>query len=399
MKICLLLGPMSLGPRTDYPFASWRQTPGLTGTDQGFIRIGECLAAAGHSVEYIVPSSATEHAGCKVVPRATGHYDAALAVNEPDLLRYIDADIRACAMWLNDVSFCRVGFNRSVDLFFSPSNAHREQFRTRPAWRRVEVTQQNPNGIEQYEFEPDKWRVVHLGCDPDRFGTHAPGTADESPQWVPIAPKVPGKVVYCSSPDRGLHHLLSQWPRIRRAVPHATLHIFYRLGQWIQDVASAPYPFPPIEALRARALYINEALGRMTSRPNRMGITIHDSVSRETIEREMASAECLAYPCDTVRWSEGFSCTILEACAARSCPVVLETDALPDVYGGTVPMVGRLAVNEWADEVIRVLTDPERRAAVNERCGALASKLTWAATAQNMIAEIAAEMARKREAA
>ena len=268
MKLAILFGPMSMGPRANFDFTAVRTAPGLTGTDLGFTRISEELYRMGHTVDLIVPSE--QHAylagdpvgdGMDVLREPSGHYDAAIAINEPDLLRGVDATVRTCAYWLNDMSFNRAGFDRYCDLFFSPSQAHLEMVRDVPGWKRVEVSQQNPNGVELYKFDASKWRVCELGCDPERYGTNIP--------------KIPGRVVYCSSPDRGLHWLLQEWPRIRRAVPHATLCIYYRLGKWIQDIVSAPYPFPPIEALRARALYINEALGRMSEG---YGITVHDSV-------------------------------------------------------------------------------------------------------------------------
>lgn len=374
MRIALLIGPMSLGSRESVDIANFRTTPGMTGTDLGFVRIGECLEEMGHEVTRIYPG------------QPGGKFDAAIAINEPDLLRNVDADVRTCAYWLNDMSFNRAGFHRHVDLFFSPSESHRQQVLTRPNWRRVEVSPQNPRGVELYQPEPDKWVAVELGCDPDRY------LVQYGTEMVP-AEKVPGKVIYCSSPDRGLHHLLSQWPAIKRAVPHANLHIYYTVQKWIDGLRGTPYPFPPVEPLRARALYVAEALRRMPD----MDITVHDSVSRATIESEMASAECLAYPCDTVRWSEGFSCTLLEACAARACPVTLECDALPQVYGGVVPMVDRRCIPEWRDLVIRALREEAWRGEVNDRCAAFASERTWMHTAKAMMGHIEAELAGKPE--
>jgi len=34
-------------------------------------------------------------------------------------------------------------------------------------------------------------------------------------------------VIYTSSYDRGLEHLLKMWPDVKKAVPDAELHIFY----------------------------------------------------------------------------------------------------------------------------------------------------------------------------
>ena len=41
---------------------------------------------------------------------------------------------------------------------------------------------------------------------------------------------MPGRVIWCSSADRGLHWLLSQWPKIKEAVPYASLKVFYHFN-------------------------------------------------------------------------------------------------------------------------------------------------------------------------
>lgn len=366
MRIALQIGKMSLGARPSVDIPNFRTTPGMTGTDTGFVRIGEELEKMGHAVTRMYGTAGSPE-----------QFDAAIAVNEPDLLRGVNAHVRTCAFWLNDLSFCRAGFDRHCDLFFSPSAAHIEMMRTRPGWQRVEVSQANPNGVERYKFDAEKWHPVELGCDPDRYLVQYTDTF-EPPQ------KVPGRVIYASSPDRGLHHVLQEWPRIKRAVPHAELHIFYRLEPWLRGFDQTPF-FPPIEALRARANYVEEALRRLG--PD-SGVTIRDSVSRETIEHEMAIAECLAFPCDTIRWSEGFSCTLLEACAAQACPVTLETDAFPCVYGGVVPMVPRDEIRLWSGLVIKALTDRDWRESVNRKCLAFARERTWERTARKMMEHI-----------
>ena len=199
--------------------------------------------------------------------------------------------------------------------------------------------------------------------------------------------KIPHRVAHCSSPDRGLHHLLGAWPEIRRAVPDATLHVFYRLAPWIRGFDQTPY-FPPIEPLRKRANYVEECLRRFHERGG-MGVTLRDSVSRETIEREMAQAEVLAYPCDTTTWSEGFSCTVLEACAARACPVISDCDALGSVYADLDPVPrGPGWVKAWTARVIEALLSETVRDEQNERAYRLASKLTWKIYVEKVLKEI-----------
>lgn len=383
MRVAVLFGPLCLSFRGSFDFSTIRTDPrGLTGSEYGFVRIAECLREQGHDVTIYTRSTLWDSEQplgyheilvgglrLRVLPlEALGsdgrEFDAAIAINEPDLLRNINAKVKVCEAWLNDWTFAKPDFERHVDLFVSPSHGHLEQVLTNPEWRTVGVNKATPKGGAVYIPDPAMWQVIELGCDPERYDLNLP--------------KVPGRVVYCSSPDRGLHLLLQEWPRIKRAVPHANLRIFYRLRPWIDGFTKVPY-HPPIEGLRARALYIEEALRRMQG--PEWGIEVHDSVSREQIEREMTEAECLAYPCSTTRWSEGFSCTILEACAARACPVITNCDGLESVYRDHTVMAIREKSPDWPSNwgkgVIRVLTDPVFRDCLNAGASAFASKLTW----------------------
>lgn len=416
MKISLLFGHWSLSFRKSLDFSGlWQDPRGLTGSELGCIRIAEWLSSLGHDVTLrtVSAQAGQDYNGLKIrsIDEPIEPCDAVVSINEPDLLRGApEGAFRVCAFWLNDVSFCKSGFYSHVDLFCSPSAPHLEQIMTNQAWRRVEVTPEFPNGREQYTPDPAKWCVVPLGCDPERilgepcawsgFTDEPPYDEDdptyESLWWDPRAGngkgptigKIEGRVVHCSSPDRGLHWLLQEWPAIKRAVPHATLHVFYRLEPWLRGFDQTPF-FPPIEPLRARANYVEECLRRFREMGG-LGVTLRDSVSRETIEREMAQAECLAFPCDTTTWSEGFSCATLEGCAARACPVITDCDALAGVYGGALPVVYR--VGDWQarfrDQVICALTDSAYREEVNAKAHAFALEHTWKRTAERILEEI-----------
>lgn len=388
MRVAVTMGPLCLSQRKTIDFAVARTDPrGMSGSDYGFLRIAECLRDQGHDVTARVASAeaGTTWNGIKVVPPGTqlDGFDAAIAINEPDELRTVGPGaFRVLCSWLNDWSFARVGFENHVDLFCSPSAAHMAQSMTNPAWHRVEVTAEHPNGNATYKPEPSKWCAVQLGCDPHLLG---PGRVDtgsvNAEGGFGGTAKIPGRVVYCSSPDRGLHLLLSQWPAIRKAVPHATLEIFYRLEPWLRSWDNTPF-FPAVEPLRQRALYIEECLRRLKGH----GVTVRDAVNRETIEHEMSVAECLAYPCQTTTWSEGFSCTILESCAAEACPIITDCDALGSVYAAIDPVAMQgewLPV--WRDRVIRALTDEAFRRDVNRRARKLGEELTWKKTTERIV--------------
>jgi glycosyltransferase involved in cell wall biosynthesis len=398
LRIELLFGRMCLSFRGGFSFPGiWDDPRGLTGSEMGFVRIGQELAALGHSVVLRTVSADTEWEGMRVasIDEPCDPCDLVVSINEPDLLRKAPPGAkRVCMFWLNEVSFCKAAFADHIDLFCSPSAGHLEQVMSNPKWREVERSPEHPSGKERYTPDPAKWTIVPLGCDPDRFEDKIAdvvgGDAGLSRLQAWVAPKkTPGSVIYCSSPDRGLHWLLQEWPAIKRAVPHATLQIFYRLADWLPTFDQTDY-FPPIEPNRAIVNYVRECLRRFQD-VGGLGMTIRDSVSRNEIQRAMASAEVLGYPCDTMSWSEGFSCSILECCAARACPITTNCDALGSVYGEALPLVDVTApdwVATWRDQVIHALTDEAFRSGVNEKARALAEKLTWRATAEQLLAKI-----------
>lgn len=396
MRIALLFAPMLLAFRKSIDFANYRTDPrGCTGSEIGFLRIAEELVRMGHDVQLHTITSDTSWNGCAVHqwpgkfkddgtfeaegnPQITD-CDVVVSINTPDDLRGCTG-FRVCMFWLNEVSFCRVGFEANVDLWCSPSQPHLDQILTNPEWRKVEVKWDFPAGLSHYVPDPAKWCVIPLGCDPERYDLDAE--------------KVPGRIVYCSSPDRGLHWLLQEWPAIKRAAPDAHLKIFYRLEPWLRGFDAVPYSsaYPDVEKLRRRALYVEEALRRMED--PKWGIDACGSVSRERIEREMCEAQVLAYPCDTIRWSEGWSCSTLEGCAARACPVLLPCDALGDVYRDA-GIVTEATLEAWREAVILALRDPAHRDAINSKARAFSELHTWKHTTEMLMAEVEKRMVKE----
>lgn len=326
-KMCLLPG------RT---FRETWEDP-RTGSEVAWRRIVEELTRLGHGVAHV------EH-------QDWHRADVSISINDPRTLGAVKATgLHVCEFLLNEFSFCNEEpFDDYTDVYISPSEAHRRQAI-------------GPWGAP----DPSKWRTIELGCDPSASGGLA---------------QIPGRVVYCSSPDRGLHRVLEAWPAVLRSVPGASLHIFYRLEKWFRDFDSTPY-YPPIEKLRHRALWCEEALRRMSG--PEWGITVRDSVSHDEVLREMAQAEVFLHPCDTTSWSEGFSVTTLEACASGACPVITDCDALGDIYSSLDPVpVGQW--QEWCDRVILALTNKQHRMDTVAKARALAERLTWAEHARKL---------------
>ncbi len=147
------------------------------------------------------------------------------------------------------------------------------------------------------------------------------------------------RVVWCSSPDRGLHHLLSFWPMVRKHVPDAELRVFYRLKPWLENCRNLP------DAVGTRARYVEQALAKLSG----FGVQVMDLVPNAQMANELRSAAVLAYPCDPVSYTEGFGCSVLDAAAGGCMPFITNADALEQVHGKAA-VVFKRPVNpqEWA---------------------------------------------------
>jgi glycosyltransferase involved in cell wall biosynthesis len=184
--------------------------------------------------------------------------------------------------------------------------------------------------------------------------------------------------MWASSPDRGLDNLLEIWPKIRKEVPGATLRIFYKMKKWLDHFLNHPnpalHPTYPLQVDRAKR--IRGFLDQYRSE----GIEVFESVSRNRMSQEMAEATVLAYPCDTVDYTEGFSVTLMEACASGAIPVTSAVDALGSIYGGYVPMVKapvRSHLVGFAGLVVRALTDESFQSKVRFKSRSLADAHHW----------------------
>lgn len=395
MKVGLIAGPFCLANGDNgFDFARlWTDPRGLSGSDLGVFRIAQELARLGHEVEvFTFPKP-----GTPVIAGALGpgvvvrHYDervagidssfrAAVSWNEAEPLRCFQHRtdlLRVVSLQINSL----VGgpnFDDYVDLWLSPSESHRKMILGDERTENLRTHMCGPWRQEQpYVPKPNRFKVVPDGTDIEHFAQLAAYGHG----------KISGRVVWTSSPDRGLHWLLGEWPKIKRAVPHASLAICYELRRWVnhmlnQDAAEFD---PSITEQIRRASYIAEVLPRVAE----MHVAELGSLSRRDVAVVQAEAQCFAYSCDTRPvWSEGFSCSLMEACAARSAPVATAIDAFPEIYGGVLPLSPQPTsetIGEFSDNVVRVLTDEKFREELNERAFALAERFTWKKAAERLV--------------
>lgn len=363
MKIGFVCGLYCLGgEHNGFDFDNlWDDPRGLTGSELSFIQFALGLARNGHDVSLFTVSKSgySEWNDLKIktlheLNELDESWDCICSWNEADVLRPVPSrTLKLVNLQINDLSQCAPGYDNFVDVWLSPSDAHRD---------RMIATDHAYHGYT-YKPDPNNWEVLYNGCDPSSYNFKME--------------KVSGRVIWASSPDRGLHWLLQAWPKIKQSVPHAHLKIFYKLKPWLDSMAGQEFSDPCwwVE-LAQRATYVREALRRLED----YDIEVVGSISRNQINEEMSQAQVLAYPCDTVNWTEGFSVTLMEACAAGIVPVTTDVDALGEIYGGAAVMI-RSPIGERLDKFVQAvtesLTDDDFRSKVTSRTMALAECYKW----------------------
>jgi glycosyltransferase involved in cell wall biosynthesis len=315
MKIAVVFPPMLVAGRPLDFTRIWEDPRGTTGSEIMTLAFAAELADRGHDVELLIENpnapvlvlrkTATRFATVKnLIGASSQGYDAVLSALDINILRGVPkTTLRVCLQQLNDFAYCQQGFDEFCDLYVVPSDDLRRHL------------------ASIWPVDQTKWRVIPNGCYADVYDTK---------------PKTPGLCVYTSSPDRGLHHVVSQWPIIKAAASHARLRIYYfSLEKWLSDWRgrSADGVHPVDEAHRINSQYVDRVL------PVLQDVEVIGPKSRAEICDALSEAELLLYPTDCVAYNEGFSCSTLEGCAAGAIPILVGSDALGSIYRGACPVI------------------------------------------------------------
>lgn len=193
--------------------------------------------------------------------------------------------------------------------------------------------------LERFDLSPALFHVSRNGVDRARYHP-----------WP--APETRGKrLLYCSTPFRGLRVLLDAFPAIRARHPDATLELYS--GMTVYDQSDAP--FADLYE-RARAL---------------PGVTLHDPVPQQALIGALQQAQLLVYPSV---FDETSCIAVLMAIAAGAVPVTSPRAALPETVGDCGLLVPGDAKTDadyarrYAEAVSALLAAPTRLARLRERC-------------------------------
>jgi hypothetical protein len=192
--------------------------------------------------------------------------------------------------------------------------------------------------------------------------------------------------------------MLYLWPQIKQAVPNATLHIFYEVQKW------AAMAVQSANEIGQRARYMLDVLPGLESH----GVVLRGAVAPEEIAQELLRSDLMVYPCDTLQFTEGFSCSTMEACAAGAVPIITDVDALGEIYADSgAVIIPRTHNGTWIeayrDAVISMLLQgempgvdlslPDRRA----KCRAFGAQYDYGLVGKRFHDMLEVNMAAKRK--
>lgn len=156
----------------------------------------------------------------------------------------------------------------------------------------------------------------------------------------------PYRMIYASSYDRGLAHLLALWPEIKKEVPKANLRVFY--GWNMFDVIAQNNP--------ERAHWKQKMIQMMKQE----GIEECGRVGHEELAQEFSKSGIFAYPCDF----QEISCqNAMQAQVYGAIPVVTDYSALKETvqFGKKVDtdVTSMEGKEVYVKELISALKDQE----------------------------------------
>ena len=276
-------------------------------------------------------------------------HDVLVSWDYSHAFRFADrAKVRVMAFQINDTF---IGpFDHTIDLYMHPSKWHGERYK----------------GIyPEITASKQRYRVTN-GIDGHRY-------VQDGIEREPL------RMIYSSSPDRGLHHLLRMWPKITEEVPEAALEIFYEIENWramIKTVHDIGVPTPSDVQ--------EEEVGAAYEEPP-SGVTFHGGVGQARLAREQLASSVMAYPCDPVAPTEGFSMTCLEAVTAGLSLITTDADALGELWADAPGVtILPLPIDEdlWISTIVNVLKNEI------ERTPRVPLRYTWETIAQLWMKEL-----------
>jgi glycosyltransferase involved in cell wall biosynthesis/tetratricopeptide (TPR) repeat protein len=211
-----------------------------------------------------------------------------------------------------------------------------------------------------YPFlEPDKLVIIGNGVDKERFDL--------------VVKREPNRVVYASSPDRGLDVILEHiWPKVVEAVPEAELHIYYGWDAFDEALSR----FPHLQAFKTKLA---------TALLNSKNVVQHGRVDQDQLAQEMSRSSIWLYP---TYFHETYCITAVEAQLAGLVPITSNLAALAETVKSGIKIDGDVNDPEiqqaYTDAVIHMLKQSED-VDLRARIASKAPAQSWSEAAKKWI--------------
>ncbi len=150
----------------------------------------------------------------------------------------------------------------------------------------------------------------------------------------------PKKVIYTSSYDRGLEHLLKMWSDVKEAVPEAELHIYYGWTLFKRFYGDNPERM--------------DWMKRMNDMMEQPGVVHHGRVPQDVLHEKMKECGIWAYP---THFGEISCITAMKAQALGCIPVVVNYAALQTTVQHGVKVDGDIHDKETKEKFKKELID------------------------------------------
>lgn len=191
------------------------------------------------------------------------------------------------------------------------------------------------NILKRYPFiNPEKVHIIGNGVDLERFS----GDVKRDLK----------KVVYSSSPDRGLDIILEHiWPKVIAQVPDAELHVYYGWNNFDKSVQM----MPQLAAFR-------EKMDRLFL--DSKNVVQHGRIPQDLLAREMQEASIWLYP---TYFPETYCITAVEAQLAGAMPITNKLAGLAETVQTGISIEGDVhdqnVQEQYVNAVVHVLQNAD----------------------------------------
>lgn len=339
----------------------------LSGRGHRVLVYGECAGKEGNydGVEYRHYQNARAPLECDVFISSR----APAILDNPDTVR-----AKVKLLWVHDIHVGPASPQMErwllrFDRIMCLSNWHKDFFLGQYPW-----------------LHPDRVVVTRNGIDPRRFESSRtiPVLLDNCKVIdTPIDPPKTNRLIFSSSPNRGLDRLLALFHPIRARVPDAELHIYYGFDCW-QKFAEMRGAQAELDEIARYKKAIDDAV-------NRGGVRWHGRVNQRELAHAFMRSKVWGYP---TQFTETSCVSAMEAQAAGCVPVCTPVAALKETVKHGVFVDDP---QSFVDACARLLTDEPHRSRLADAGRKYAlENLSWRALAgewEAMFRRLAGELA------